>query len=177
MNYIIFDLEATCEKDNKNFPNEIIEIGAVKINDKKEILGVFNIFVKPKINPQLTGFCKELTSITQQDVDNAQLFAIAIKEFKEWIGNEPFVLCSWGFYDKKQIEKDSVRHGLSHSWANNHISLKHQFGTIKGVRPCGMGKALRMLNLPLDGTHHRGIDDAKNIGKIFISCFDKWNID
>lgn len=33
MNYIIFDLEATCKKNNRNFPNEIIEIGAIKINE------------------------------------------------------------------------------------------------------------------------------------------------
>lgn len=30
-----------------------------------------------------------------------------------------------------------------------------------------MERALKMLDLPLDGTHHRGIDDAKNISKIF----------
>lgn len=176
MNYIIFDLEATCEKNNRNFPNEIIEIGAIKINEQREVVDTFDTFVKPKVNPILTEFCKELTSITQEDVDSAKLFPIVIKDFREWIGDEPFTLCSWGFYDKKQIEKDSIRHGLSHSWVKNHVSLKHQFADIKGIRPCGMEKALRILNLPLDGTHHRGIDDAKNIGKIFINCFDRWNI-
>ncbi len=176
MNYIIFDLEATCEQNNKNFPNEIIEIGAVKINDKQEIIDTFDIFVKPKLNPQLSTFCKELTSITQQDVDNAQLFPTAIEQFKKWIGNEPFILCSWGFYDKKQIEKDSFRHGVSHDWSKNHISVKHQFATINKIKPCGMEKALNLLNIPLEGTHHRGIDDAKNIAKIFINHFNKWII-
>ena len=50
----------------------------------------------------------------------------------------------------------------------NHISLKHQYAEIKGLRkPIGMGRALKKERLELDGTHHRGIDDARNISKIF----------
>jgi inhibitor of KinA sporulation pathway (predicted exonuclease) len=37
-----------------------------------------------------------------------------------------------------------------------------------------MEKALNKLNIPLEGTHHRGIDDAKNIAKIFLMYKDKW---
>lgn len=178
MNYIIFDLEATCEKDNKEFKNEIIEIGAVKINDKLEIIDTFNEFIKPKLNIKLTDFCKDLTTINQVDVDNADTFPIVIERFKQWIGigKEDYILCSWGFYDKSQLEKDSMLYRLNDSWTKKHISLKHQFADIKNVRPCGMEKALNILKLPLDGTHHRGIDDAKNITKIFKACFGKWKL-
>lgn len=37
-----------------------------------------------------------------------------------------------------------------------------------------MSKALRILNIPLEGIHHRGIDDAKNITKIFMKFYDDW---
>lgn len=40
-------------------------------------------------------------------------------------------------------------------------------------RGVGMERALSMLELPLEGTHHRGIDDAKNIAKIFVKIFDQ----
>ncbi|HWO78436.1 MAG TPA: 3'-5' exonuclease, partial [Bacillus sp. (in: firmicutes)] len=40
-------------------------------------------------------------------------------------------------------------------------------------RGVGMARALEMLKLPLEGTHHRGIDDARNIAKIFVRIFDK----
>ena len=30
----------------------------------------------------------------------------------------------------------------------------------------GMAKALQLVGLPLEGTHHRGIDDARNIAKL-----------
>ena len=34
------------------------------------------------------------------------------------------------------------------------------------MRRCGMTAALDLLGLPLAGTHHRGIDDARNIARI-----------
>jgi len=82
-----------------------------------------------------------------------------------------------GFYDKSQFVKDCELHELSLSWLKNHISLKHQhgekvLGKKKGV---GMKYALDKAGLKLDGTHHRGIDDAKNISQIFIKYFDIWD--
>ena len=176
MKYIIVDLEATCEQDNQGFMNEIIEIGAVKVNENQEITGEFCQFVKPKLNPVLSDFCKQLTSITQSQVDEAPSFDVALDRFKSWINtNEDYVLCSWGFYDKKQFQLDCKLHNLDGTWAEKHISLKHQFSKIKNMKKfVGMKKALRIEQIPLDGTHHRGIDDAKNINKIFLKNFDKW---
>jgi inhibitor of KinA sporulation pathway (predicted exonuclease) len=57
-----------------------------------------------------------------------------------------------------------------------HHSLKHEFATIHGIKPCGMEKALGMLGMSLDGTHHRGIADARNIAKIFKHTFPKLTI-
>jgi len=69
LNYIIFDLEATCEDRSINpyWDNETIEIGAVKINNN-EIIDSISIFIKPIENPILTNFCKNLTHISQEDV-------------------------------------------------------------------------------------------------------------
>ncbi len=39
-----------------------------------------------------------------------------------------------------------------------------------------MGGALKMEKLTLDGTHHRGIDDARNIAKIFKTNILKWQV-
>lgn len=47
-----------------------------------------------------------------------------------------------------------------------HLNLKTEFAAWKGVRRCGMAAALKYLDLPLVGTHHRGIDDARNIARI-----------
>ncbi|WP_375377881.1 exonuclease domain-containing protein [Paenibacillus sp. MZ04-78.2] len=46
MNYIVLDLEATCWENDRTKQNEIIEIGAVKINDKLKIVDEFQTFIK-----------------------------------------------------------------------------------------------------------------------------------
>lgn len=178
MQYIVFDLEATCDKE-RTIKNEIIEIGAVKVNSDYEVISEFSRFVKPMNNPTLTDFCKGLTSITQDDVDNAQSLPEVLEEFLSWVGDEETIYCSWGFYDKVQIMNDCRLHKLNYDWiTDNHISLKHQhYETIRESkgRPYGMAKALRSAELTLEGTHHRGIDDARNITKIFLKYKDEWD--
>lgn len=178
MKYIIVDLEATCwdEKGHGN-KNEIIEIGAVCINEYKQEESQFSEFVKPTLNPQLSDFCIGLTTITQKDVDAADTFDKVIARFKTWIDlEEEYILCSWGLYDKNQFISDCHLHKLNTSWLEHHISLKHQYTEIKGLkRHTGMSGALYMENLKLQGTHHRGIDDARNIAKIFLKQFDHWD--
>src|SRR5437588_596043 len=118
MNYIIFDLEATCWEGRDQRQNETIEIGALKINEKKEIISEFASFIKPLTHPVLSDFCKKLTSIKQEDVDKAPAFNEVIEKFKNWIEHDSsdYLLCSWGFYDKKQFESDCGNFGLDKSW-------------------------------------------------------------
>lgn len=178
MNFIIFDLEATCWDQRDMKDNETIEIGAVKIDSNRVVIDEFVQFIKPINYPVLSDFCKNLTSIQQADVDNAPLFPEAIEKFKSWIDvdNAEYVLCSWGFYDRKQFESDCSLHHLDIGWLQNHISLKHQHGEIRNLRRAiGMQNALELEGFSLEGTHHRGIDDAKNIAKIFVKYFEKWD--
>lgn len=178
MNYIILDLEATCWKERSvNNQSEIIEIGAVKVDNNGVVISEFNEFIKPKLNIELSPFCTELTTIKQSDIANADEFKIVIGRFKEWINiDQNYILCSWGFYDKKQFIKDCNLHNIDIAWLNNHISLKHQYAKMKGLRkPIGMGGAIKKEGLKLEGTHHRGIDDAKNITKIFLANINMWS--
>lgn len=189
MNYIVFDLEATCwdkkDPEAKHKKNEIIEIGAVMLNEKLQVVSKFESFVKPKVFPILSDFCKDLTKINQEDIDEAQTFPEVIKEFKSWIGFN-YVLCSWGHYDKNQLIKDCVLHGLDYDWADRHISIKHQFMEMdvfkkskvyenqikkRGRASAGMMTALNILKIDHKGIHHRGIDDAENIANIFTTIF------
>ena len=77
MNHLVVDLEATCCNRN-SFPRtemEIIEIGAVMTDSQFEVIDEFQSFIKPVRHPELTDFCKELTTISQQEVDSALGFA------------------------------------------------------------------------------------------------------
>lgn len=180
MHYIVVDLEATCWDKatlKERIPNEIIEIGAVCVNEQKEIVSEFMAFVKPQLNPILSDFCISLTSITQKEVDAAETFPTVIAELQAWIASfdTAYFLCSWGNYDKGQFRHDCLLHNLPVEWLNNHISIKHQYGKIRPrIGLVGMGKALKAEGFTLEGTHHRGIDDARNISKIFLKYFDQW---
>lgn len=178
MPYIVLDLEATCWREQRpNQHNEIIEIGAVRLDDQGQVVSEFAQFVKPLKHPLLSDFCTELTSITQAQVEAAPYFSDVLPEFFAWagIGTERYLLCSWGFYDRKQLAQDCALHGLDAAWTQPHISLKHQYAQIRRLkRPIGMARALAMEGLHLDGTHHRGIDDARNITKIFQRYLEEW---
>ncbi|CAA9282216.1 MAG: hypothetical protein AVDCRST_MAG56-3819 [uncultured Cytophagales bacterium] len=177
MNYVIVDLEATCWEGRDSSKNEIIEIGAVLVNGQRRILAEFGQFVKPLMNPVLSDFCKTLISIRQDQVDHAPFFYEAQANFRQWMeeyGAE-YVLCSWGYYDKLQFEQDCRLHGIDTGWLNRHISLKHQYAGIKRLRRAiGMKNALASEGMELAGTHHRGIDDARNITALFLKYFDQW---
>ena len=168
MRYIIVDLEATCWKW-KTTPDqmEIIEIGAVALDSSLQNDGEFSQFVRPIWWPKISEFCTELTSIQQSDLNGADDFSMVFPRFLGWIGKQSYTICSWGDYDMKQLKVDCKRHNIKFPKRfRNHINLKQEFATFKGIKPCGMAATLQILGLPLQGKHHRGIDDARNIARI-----------
>lgn len=169
MQYIIVDLEATCWEGVRGSPDmEIIEIGAVRLAAAAgPVVDDFARFVQPVVVRRLSDFCQQLTSIRQEDVDGAEPFYAVFPQFVEWIGSEPFVWCSWGEYDLNQFRKDCQRHGapLPRSF-ERHINLKKEFARLRKTKVCGMSRALEAAGIPLEGTHHRAIDDARNIAKL-----------
>ena len=169
MRYIIIDLEATCWEHIRNTDRmEIIEIGAVLLPSASESpTHEFSRFVRPVVEPRLSDFCKQLTSIDQSDVDGADTFWTVFHDLLDWIGPEPFVLCSWGAYDLNQFRIDCRRHNIRlPATFERHVNLKQEFARLFKRRSCGMAAALKHAELPLEGAHHRGIDDARNIAKL-----------
>ncbi|WP_088239398.1 3'-5' exonuclease [Calothrix rhizosoleniae] len=170
--FLIIDLEATCSKDGAipRHQMEIIEIGAVMLNSSTwNVDSEFQQFIKPIIHPQLTDFCTELTTIKQQDVDVAPTLAEVISQFKKWmLSFDNYTFCSWGNYDKNQFIQDCKFHQIPYPFTSTHRNIKQEFSEYLGVsRKFGMAQALQYLGMELQGTHHRGIDDARNIATIF----------
>jgi inhibitor of KinA sporulation pathway (predicted exonuclease) len=171
MRYIVVDLEATCWADVRDYARmETIEIGAVELPAADgPPTREFSRFVRPAVEPELSEFCRRLTTIRQKDVGRSDEFPTVLVEFAEWIGEDPFVLCSWGGYDLTQFRTDCDRHGLTLPESfERHVNLKKAFARLVGIKECGMERALAHMGLPLDGTHHRGIDDARNIARLAV---------
>ena len=168
---VVMDLEATCD-DRGSVPKhemEIIEIGAVLIHPGDFLfLSEHQAFVRPARHPVLTAFCRELTTISQADVDGAPLFPDAIAAFKAWmVEHGATVWCSWGDYDRKQMQQDCALQGVPYPMPGRHINVKALFSETRGIKKrLGMAEALTHAGLDLAGTHHRGIDDARNIARL-----------
>jgi 3'-5' exoribonuclease 1 len=180
LNYIIFDLEASCWLGRPPHGiNEVIEIGAVKVNSYGEVDSTFTKFIKPTVNPILSDFCKKLTSISQDDVDRSRTFPHIIQEFMDWVGvgDESYTLISWGKYDQKQLIQDCVLHKVDDEWLDHHYNLKPAYRDLRNLKDePGLKKAVKLEGFEFTGIHHRAISDAENTAKIFIKYFKEWSV-
>lgn len=113
---IVVDVEATCWKKGVfSRKKETIELGAVLLvpDRDRSKWPEFQTFVRPLRLPRLSSFCRELTGITQENVDAAPSFSEALQKFLEWAQPlERVVLASWSHYDLWQLDLDLEAHGL-----------------------------------------------------------------
>ncbi len=180
MKFIVFDLEATCwTEDSPALRQEIIEIGACVVNRYGELLDRYQSFVKPVVHPFLSPFCKQLTTIEQSDVDSAKTYDRVYGNWMDWIGqfeDEPIYFCSWGDMDLKLIEADCYHHRIDLDWADSYFDVKKFYNQLKGKqgKPYGLTTALKREQIELEGTHHRALDDAYNLTKLFCRYIDEW---
>lgn len=167
--FLVVDLEATCD-ENHQLPSremETIEVGAVLVEgDTLAVIDEFQAFVRPVRHPLLRPFCTKLTSITQADVAAAPTFPEVMVRLRNFLSGRAALFCSWGDYDRKQLLQDAAHHRIALPLGNRHFNIKQGFADHLQERPSGMAGALRRVGLPLRGTHHRGIDDARNIARL-----------
>ena len=90
MNYIVFDLEWNQSPGGKKYSNsrlpfEIIEIGAVKMNEQREVVDVFQRLVKPQVYNWIHDSIHEVIHVDYKDLADGVLFPQAVEE---WTGAE-----------------------------------------------------------------------------------------
>jgi inhibitor of KinA sporulation pathway (predicted exonuclease) len=114
--FVVVDVEATCWKKGVfSRKKETIELGAVRLvpDCDQSKWPEFQTFVRPLRIPRLSSFCRELTGITQENVDAAPNFPEALRMFLEWAQPlERVVLATWSHYDRWQLDLDLEVHGL-----------------------------------------------------------------
>ena|SRR5439155_14851721 len=169
--YLIVDVEATCSNDGAvpRQEMEIIEIGAAMQSSRTfEIDSEFQSFVRPVRHPQLTEFCSELTGIKQGQVADAPPLPLALEAMKKWMyAFDDSLFCSWGDYDRNQFIQDCEYHRVGYPFRSGHLNLKAQLSQSMNLRKkLGIAEALRHFGLNFEGSHHRGLDDARNIARI-----------
>ncbi|XP_064119929.1 ERI1 exoribonuclease 3-like isoform X2 [Macrobrachium nipponense] len=178
--FIVLDFEATCQKNIQLVPQEIIEFPALKVNSTTyEVETKFHQFVKPVVHPQLTDFCKELTTITQAEVDNASEFSKVMGDFRAWINSEmqgkSFIYVTCGDWDMETMLPAQCR--LSGEEVPDHckswVNIKKSYRNYTKHFARGLIEMLEGLGIGHTGTLHRGLDDCINILNILRGLADR----
>ena len=169
MKYLIVDLEAT---DTTTGTSEIIEFGYAIIEDGK-IATRGGSFIKPA-HSSLTPFIKELTSITEEDLESAPSFTSFFDAFFSNFNPKEYIFVGWGNYDIKMVNTMCRLWGLDFPKFKGHMNLKNQHKNFYGFKEeRSLGRALRHANIQFEGTPHRGSDDAYNSAKLFLDLIQK----
>jgi DNA polymerase III epsilon subunit-like protein len=179
MNYLVFDLEFNqkfnSKKRNENnmsikCPFEIIDIGAVKLDEDLKTIGSFDELVKPTIYKRLHPFIQNMTGITKESLKTAKPFNEVYMEFNEFISDVD-ILCVWGTVDIKEFIRNLEYHNLDTSKVPmKFINVQHyaskQLNTPGGNR-VGLGNAAKLMNIPLETELHKAFNDAYYTAEIF----------
>jgi len=165
--------------------------------DFKELKYVaeFRRYCKPVVNPILSTFCTQLTGIQQSTVDAATIFPNVLHEHLEWLkaqtdGHlEDVIMLSCGVWDfdyalRAELARWSrcyqlfVQEPTLYDFImrlapvySSFINVKDLYTALLGDKAGGMATMLKNLQLELQGRHHSGLDDAKNIGRILQQLY------
>ena len=174
---LIIDLEATCwdgpPPDGQ--VNEIIEIGACVLDVATGAISQSKgILVQPE-RSTISAFCTKLTTITQALlVQEGVDFGNACSQLRSDYNAHQYTWASYGAYDLKMMQSQCRMRKVDYPLSQEHINVKELFTQTKGLsKKVGMNGALDILNIPLEGVHHRGVDDARNIAKILYWCLQQ----
>lgn len=107
MNYIILDLEwdSAYSTKHKRFINQILQIGAVKLDEEFNITDTFEETVKSSISKKVTGRFAALTGITTEKMLGGVPFDTAVDRYNEWAG-ENTVTMTWSDSDLYSIKEN-----------------------------------------------------------------------
>jgi inhibitor of KinA sporulation pathway (predicted exonuclease) len=166
---LVIDLEATCWEGNPppGQTSEIIEIGLCVL-DVPTLARVEQrtILVRP-VCSMVSPYCTQLTTLTQADVEGGMPLAEACQALVREYQAPARLWASYGDYDRKQFERNCAEFGIPYPFGPTHLNVKTLAAVVYGwSREVGMSEALKRMGLPLEGTHHRGGDDAWNIAAI-----------
>lgn len=169
MNYIVFDMEwnqpypgeKLIYKNNLYINNEIIQIGAVKLDEKCNITDTFSINIKPTVFRKLNYNVKKLTGIEPEMLENAEPFEPSMEKFKNWCGDD-FVFVSWGYDDIGVLGTNLKYFSFDTSWLPQCYNLQMIFcsQTDNENRQYSLSYAAEYFKIETDKPMHNALTDA-----------------
>lgn len=174
MNKLVIDLEM-CQgvQIGEVRSQEIIEVGAVLLNESNNILETYQRYVKNEYG-ELTPKIMSLTGITLADTEQAPKLADVISELGERIKDPTYKdtkLYTWSSNDSdellKELEiKNIAIEGLK-EFIENYIDIQKIFGEKTNIyKQMNLAKALTLLGIDFEGKEHGALADAINTAKV-----------
>ncbi|MGV8979985.1 exonuclease domain-containing protein [Clostridium sp.] len=184
MNYIVFDLEfnqgynfgvETENIINPKCPFEIIQIGAVKLNENFEKISTLDILIKPKIYTTLNPFVKKLTGLTMDELDKGKSFKEMYTEFIQFIEPDHCVLCVWGAADIKELFRNIEYYELDETtvpteYINIQSYASKALNCKKGIN-IGLSNAAKLLDISVESQLHNAFNDAYYTAEVFKTIY------
>ena len=154
-------LQAVQKRLNARLRGEVIQIGAVKLNEQMRICGSYSVIVKPQFFKKIHRHVKNLTGITQDMIDGGVPLLDAAENFRRWCG-EDFAFLTWGPDDIPML-KDNLRVlGAETSWLDRIYDLQPIFNQqTDGVsRQRSLEYAMEYFGIEQNLPAHDALNDA-----------------
>lgn len=176
MNYIVLDLEWNQSPygksgEQKSLPFEILEIGAIKLNENREIVDRYEGLVRPQVYKDLHFETQkiiktELSEYTQ----TGRIFSVVAREFLKWCGEDP-MFCTWGTLDLMELQRNMKYYGISYLLKGpiKYYDVQKLFSYAYEDRKIRrtLEYAVEFLNIPENEPFHRAVHDAFYTAKVF----------
>ncbi len=164
-------------KSTQKFINEIIEIGAVKLDERLNEIDTFSELIKPVVSRKLRSRIKNLTHITNDDIKAGKPFSKVISDFEKWVGDDA-VFLTWGDTDirtllsnmKTFLEKDDITFLRKYADLQRYCQC---FINMDNVQQAGLSYAAECLQIDAEKfPHHRALDDSLLSAECFKKTFN-----
>jgi len=166
---LVIDLEATCWEGDPppGQDREIIEIGLCLLDVATcQRIESRSLLVRPE-HSTVSDYCTRLTTLTPEQVDAGVSLREACQILERDYRSKKRLWASYGDYDRKKLWAECESHGIEYPFGPSHLNVKSLLSVAFNLKKeLPLDKALAMLGFPLEGTHHRGDDDAWNIARI-----------
>ncbi len=182
MHYIFLDLEwnNTYSKEHKRNINEIIEIGAVKLDEELNLVSKFDCIVRSKLTKKLSSRFKNLTHISNDEMKEGVKFSEAIKRFLLWAGKGNITI-TWSNSDLYAIIEN-----YDAFLPNNEIDIIESYLDLQGFyqsvvphesnNQLSLKTAAEEVGISFDEMAlHRASDDSELTALIFKKICHKGN--
>ena len=182
MEYVIFDLEwdNVFYKKEKRFINQILQIGAVKLDGDFNITESFTATIRSAISKRVTGRFATLTGITTEKMLKGIPFEDAVRAFNKF-SSKADVTMTWSDSDLYTIVENEklLKDGLSFNM-NRYLDLqklvqaKMREKGYENQNQVSLEVAAEFFGISLDDfSMHTALDDSTVCGKLLGICYNE----